>query len=133
MDTNLQFPEHSETKNKIQKLNKVSIWVGKFSSPNDFHKFIEEQYDEDENCFSVFMQEFEIDFIDSDFQESIFVDKKLTKENLTEASYSETFIDKIDNTLLTGNSVIILYDFKYSGKIKMKNNINFIGTYEYEN
>jgi hypothetical protein len=116
----------------MQKSNKVSIWVGKFGSKNDFNKFIAEQYDENGNCSSVFMKEFEMDFIDCDFQESVFTDNGLTKEYLMRASYIETFIDKIDDALLTGNSIIMLYDFEYSGKIQAKNSVNFIGTYEYK-
>jgi len=48
-----------------------------------------------------------------------------------ETSYGESFVDKLDDALLTGNGVIMLYDFEYSGEIKAKNNVNFIGAYDY--
>jgi hypothetical protein len=113
-------------------LNKVSIWTGNFHSVVDFDMFIKENFDEDGNCSSVFMNNFEIGYIDHDLQESAFFDKELTKNDLIDASYAETFLDKLDNTLLSGNSVIILYDFEYSGKIKVANGVNFIGTYDYK-
>lgn len=111
---------------------KVSIWSGQFHSMNDFDKFIEEKFDEDGDCSSAFMESFEIEYIDPDLQENAFLDKKLTKNDFSKASYAEQFIDKLDESLLTGNSIIILYDFEYSGKIKTKNNVNFIGAYDYE-
>ena len=111
----------------------VSIWIGKFNSDDDFNKYKEEVYDENgDGSPSIFMTDFEIKRIDHDFLESEFVGGKLTKNDLMGFSYTETFIDKIDDALLTGNCIILIYDFEYSGGVKTKNNVSFIGTYKYE-
>jgi len=115
----------------MKKQNKISIWIGNFDSEDDFYEFIEEKYDEDGKSSSAFREEFKTGYIDHDFQESFFVDEELTKEDFMETSYGESFVDKLDDALLTGNGVIMLYDFEYSGEIKAKNNVNFIGAYDY--
>jgi hypothetical protein len=115
----------------MEKINKVSIWIGNFKSENDFNKYIEEKFDKKGNSSSVFMEEFKIKYINHDLQESAFIGTKLTKEDLTGASYAETFLDKLDGKLLTGNSIIMLYDFEYNEKIKVKNNTTFIGVFDY--
>jgi hypothetical protein len=115
----------------MKKLNKVSIFTGKFDSEKDFIEIVKEIFDKDGNSSSIFMKNFEINFINPDLQESAFLGKELTKNDLIEASYAETFLDKIDKKVLIGNSIIILYDFAYSGKIKNKDGLNFIGVYDY--
>jgi len=113
--------------------NKVSIWTGKFNSEDEFNKYLKETYNEDGGLLpSIFMNDFEIEHIDHDLQENEYFDGMLTKDDLLGFSYDETFIDKIDEKLLIGNCIILVYDFEYSGKIKTKNNVNFIGTYDYK-
>ena len=117
----------------MEKENIVSIWIGNFNSDDDFNKYIEEAYDENgARSPSIFMTDFEIKRIDHDLLESDFFDEKLTKDDLIGFSYDETFIDKIDEALLTGNCIILIYDFEYSGGVKTKNNVSFIGAYKYE-
>ena len=117
----------------MRKENKISIWVGTFNSKYDFDNYIKESYDEDGDCVpSIFMKDFNIEHIDHDFKESEFIGKKLTKDNLIGFSYDEKFIEKIDEVLLIGNSIILLYDSEYSGEIKSTNKVTFIGTYDYK-
>lgn len=117
----------------MRKENLVSIWVGNFNSEDDFDEYIGENYDEDGDMVpSIFMNDFEMGHIDHDFQESEFFDKKLTKDDIVDFSYAETFIDKINEANLMGNAIILLYDFEYSGEVQTKNNVNYIGAYDYK-
>ena len=110
----------------------VSIWIGNFESEEKFTDFIQEQYDEEGDLqTSSFMEVFEIDDIDHDFQEVLF-HKNLSKDDIAQASYAESFIDRINDNSLTGNCVLLLYDFNYKGKVQTSNGFHFIGTFEYE-
>lgn len=113
----------------MEKENVVSIWVGNFQSEEEFNVFLQEEFDEEGDSLpSVFMKVFEIDYIDIDFQEAVF-QENLSKDVLLQASYADTFADKVDN--LSGNSIILLYDFCYTGKVRETKEIRFLGTFEY--
>jgi hypothetical protein len=116
----------------MEKNDVVSIWFGNFETEEEFEEFISEKYDEEGDVLSTFMTSFGIDFIDTDFQEVLF-QEVITIDDLSQFSYAESFIDKINKDILQlSNCVIFLYDFNYSGKIKSSNNLNFIGSYKYE-
>jgi hypothetical protein len=52
---------------------------------------------------------------------------------LTDASYSESFLDKLQNIdFKEDNSIIIIYDFKYDEKVASATSMRFIGSFEYE-
>jgi len=112
--------------------NVVSIWLGNFESDEKFQEFISEEYDDEGDTLSDFTTSFCIDYIDEDFQETLFQDV-ITIDDLSQFSYAESFIDKINKDILQqSNCVIFLYNYHYSGKIKSSNNLNFIGTYKYK-
>ena len=109
----------------------LSIWLGNFESEEKFQEFISENYDDDGDVSSLFTKLFNIDYIDTDFQESLF-NEMLTVDDLLQASYAESFIDKIDVDIIKqSNCALIIYDYNYSGEIKSSGNLNFIGTFEY--
>jgi len=114
----------------MKKDNVVSIWFGNLKSERELFEFVKEKYDDDGVFIpSPFMETFGTGKYDPDFQEVLF-EEDLSKEDLSEMSYAETFIDKIDN--ISGNSVILLYDFCYTGKVSEASNFRFIGTFDYE-
>ena len=91
-------------------ISKLSIWVGNFNFEKELEEYVEEEYDDDDKCSSLFLEQFKIDWIDHDFQEIGFYDNGLTKDGLMEHSWAKTFIPNVDDKLLMGNnSVIIVY------------------------
>jgi hypothetical protein len=111
--------------------DKVSIWIGRFETEYKFNNFMEEQYNDDGDVFSVFIETFKIDYINSDFQEVLF-QEQLSKNDLLQASYADSFIDKIDSEQIRlNNCIVLIYDFDYSGEVKSANGLNFVGTFEY--
>jgi hypothetical protein len=114
----------------MNKENKVSIWFGHFESKGKFYDFIREIYDDEGNMHSSFMESFGIDFIDNQFQETLF-DNEMNKSKLEPASYSESFIDKITIDFLKYNCVILLYNFEYEGLVEKVNSMDFYGVLNY--
>ena len=113
----------------MEKDNVVSIWFGNLKSERALFEFVQEKYDEDGVFIpSPFMETFGTGKYDADFQEVMF-EENLSKEDLLDVSYAETFINKIDN--ISGNSVILLYDFCYTGQVCEASNFRFIGTFDY--
>ena len=110
--------------------NKVSIWFGKFDTQEQFYDFIKETYDDEGDMHSSFMQSFGIDFIDNQFQETLF-DNGINKSKLKPASYSESFIDRITIDFSNYNCIILLYNFVYDGLIKKANSMDFYGVLNY--
>ena len=116
----------------MTKDNVVSIWFGNFETEEKFQEFIAEEYDDEGDVLSAFTTSFCIDYIDEDFQETLF-QKVITIDDLSQFSYAESFIDKINEDILRqSNCVIFVYDYNYSGTIKSNNNLNFIGAYKYK-
>ena len=114
----------------MAKANKVSVWLGNFDSEEQFNKYIEEQFDEEGDMTSVFMSDFEIEFIDSQFQEVLY-DDNLKKETIMSTSYSESFLDCITADFSKYNCIVLLYDFNYQGKVKNTDKMIFVGVYDY--
>jgi len=113
----------------MKKDNVVSIWFGNLKSERELFEFVQEKYDEDGVFIpSPFMETFGTGKYDPDFQE-VFFEENLSKEDLLEVSYAETFVNKIDN--ISGNSVILLYDFCYTGQVREASNFRFVGTFDY--
>ena len=111
--------------------NVVSIWCGSFETKEEFQAAISEKYDENGSVSSAFMTSFNIDYFDTDFQETLF-QEVITIDDLSQASYAESFIDKIkEDVLQRNNCVIFLYNYSYLGKIKNSNGLSFVGTYRY--
>jgi len=118
----------------MQRENIVSLWLGHFTSQSSFSSYIKEVYSDFGNVSSIFMESFHIQFIDNQFQETYYTSKVGSKEELLVGlSYDESYIDSIeivDWSLY--NSVIALYNFKYTGHVKSDGNMQFIGFYPYQ-
>ena len=114
----------------MEKANKVSVQLGNFDSEREFDNYMEEQFDEEGDMTSVFMSDFEIEFIDSQFQEVLY-DDNLKKENLMSASYSESFLNCITTDFSKYNCIVLLYNFNYQGKVKNTDKMTFVGVYDY--
>lgn len=112
----------------------VSVWVATFKNEIELENYISLEYQLDNELpFSDFTEDFNIDYYDEDFQDAYFSKDLLpAKDLITPISYSDKFINLIRSEQDTYNSVIALYDFSYSGKIKNCHNVKLLGIYEYE-
>ena len=123
----------------------VSIWFGKSKNEDEFYKFtefaFEEDVDEDDEYDGYtceFAKEFDIDLndIDEDFMEVNYSESKTSLSKLLEGcSYYDTFKEQIKDNLLDsvkGNSVILLYDYKYKATKRKKHGMTFVGIFEYK-
>jgi hypothetical protein len=109
----------------------VSIWFGNFETEEQFNEFIKERYDDEGDMHSEFADAFHIGFIDNQFQETLY-DEDLNRAKLEPASYSESFLDRIDVDYSKYNSVVLLYGFEYKGTVNKTEQIDFMGTFLYE-
>ncbi len=119
----------------MERENKLSIWIGKFSSKDELSEYMKEKYTDDGDLYSSFMNSFKIDYIDNQFQEVLFQDNNITKEDIfSQFSYSESFIDLIpnDKNWTLYNSFILLYDFEYEKNVENDLNFIFLGVFEYK-
>lgn len=116
----------------MEKENKVSIWIGKSNSENDFQKYLKENYTDDGDFSSIFMNDFNIDYYDNQFKEVLFKENSSKKEVLKDFSYSENFIEKITGVNWeVNNSFVLLYNFEYD-KTSLKSEVlNFVGVFDY--
>jgi hypothetical protein len=113
--------------------NILSIWSGKYESQKELDSYIEEIYDEEGELNSKFMEDFKITYIDNQFQEAVFLNKKITLDMLNDASYSASFLNKLSEIdFREDNSILILYDFNYNKAKKIKGKLRFIGSFKYQ-
>ncbi|AJH15240.1 immunity 22 family protein [Myroides profundi] len=115
--------------------NKVSIWLANFTTEEKLEEYLEFRYSELEDLpRSNFIDDFEIEYYDEDFQEAYCANNIISlKELLAPLSYSESFIDKIGDTSNSQyNSVIAIYNYKYDDQKQGKDNIQFLGVLDYE-
>ena len=113
-------------------MNKVSLWIARFNSKEELNDYIKEEFDKNGDIYSNFMKSFKIDFIDNHFQEIDFYNNKLKQEIFDGFSYIESFIHRIPNENWENyNAVILLYNYEYHGKVKLKKQVKFIGTFNY--
>lgn len=123
----------------------VSVWFGVSESFQTLEEYLDIEYTEDGDAIdSKFGTNFEFGYYDEyNIEICFYKDPKNNIENLlSDFSYSELFIPKITE-LINGeslshgiNSVIVLYNFKYSevkSEDEFKNiEMKFIGTAPYE-
>lgn len=81
----------------IEHKNFVSIWCGYFVNKDEFLRYLEMDYEGDEN--SQFMQDFLIDYYDKDLSECGFYTSDLF-ENLMEHSYADSFPASLKKKIL---------------------------------
>lgn len=123
----------------------VSVWVGESKTEDEFYKFTEFFFDEDvdeddeyDGYKCEFVKEFCIDLndIDEDFMEVYYTESLTSLYELLEGcSYYDSFKEQVKDNLLDsvkGDSVILLYDYKYQGSKKKKHGMTFVGLFEYK-
>ena len=112
--------------------NILSIWTGNFESQKEFDNYIEEVFNEEEESSSKFMTDFEIDYLDNQFQECVFFNENIVLEMLNDASYSKSFLNKLSEIdFREDNSIVILYNFKYENSKEIDSKLNFLGSFSY--
>lgn len=116
----------------MEKQGKVSLWVGDFDSKEEFYNFIKEVYDDEGEVSSDFMEVFQIDYIDNQYQEVYFYEDVSSKKKVFEGfSYIESFVDNVpDMKWIKKNVVLLLYNFEYSKK-KNYPKMKFIDVYDF--
>ena len=117
----------------MEKQGKVAIWVGNFDSEEKFMDLMRENYTEDGDLNSLFMEAFTIDYIDSQFQEILFIENNTDVLNLiTPLSYAETFKTNLASSVLQGNSIVALFNFEYDKSVIETDALSFVGNYDYK-
>jgi hypothetical protein len=124
----------------MQKEGFVSLFIGNMSSSEELDQYVLIEYTEDGDAIpSQFEKDFGIDYYDEDFREVEFYKEPLDDlRNLLEGfSYNEEIVWKfidlcgvyLDHKV---NSVILLYNFQYTGTIKRANQFQFLGAVQYK-
>lgn len=121
--------------------NIVSVWVGKFSTEEDFFEFIDFKYDSDGNSSNLFCKEAGFSWFDHDLQEAVFINQE---QNLSTALQESSWIGSFEKELTAVlarfpktyyNSILLLYDFQYKPEIARPDNnsrLKFIGSFKYK-
>lgn len=119
----------------------ISLWVGCSESSEKLLEYVSYDYETDED--SQFMKDFQIDYLDEDFTERVFLDKKTDsiKYLLSGCSYEDKVIPEFEKMLKNipnekFDSGILVYDMKYNGNITVSENkycwLKFVGTIKIE-
>lgn len=114
----------------MEKQNKVSVWIGKFTDKASFENYVRESYNDDGEMVSNFMKDFEIDFYDEDLSESCFVEHDDLSQ-INDFSYAVSFMKHVLDNVTHQNSFKLLYDFDYVGENKDSSKLKFIGSFDY--
>ena len=117
----------------MEKQHKVSLWLGKLENKNVFEQKIKERYNDDGDMISDFMEDFKIDYIDSQFTENHYYGNESSPEKILDGfSYIESFVSKLPLINWNDfNAIILAYNFEYRGDIQSKDNVKFIGSFEF--
>ncbi|ALC91648.1 hypothetical protein AM500_19050 [Bacillus sp. FJAT-18017] len=122
----------------------VSLWVGEFSSQENFEDYLYIEYTEDGDAIpSNFEEYFSIDYYDVDFREAVFFQQPVLNptELLKGFSYDETILPKFHDMLVKNspdrvNAVVLLYNFRYDPVTEMKkgsgDRMQYIGAVQYK-
>ncbi|WNS79228.1 immunity 22 family protein [Domibacillus sp. DTU_2020_1001157_1_SI_ALB_TIR_016] len=119
----------------------VSLWVGNFSSNEELQKYLLNTYDEDGNAAaSAFEEEYKIDDHDSDFREAdcFKTGSRQLSILLSGCSYEDVVIPLFteiqgEELPYSVNSIILLYNFKYSEKGgREPSHVHYLGSVRYK-
>ncbi len=125
----------------MEKLYGVSLWIGNVDSEEDFYEYTEFRFNEDapdddeyDGYECLFAKDFKLaleDF-DEDFMEVYHIDHiAKTEELLKDCSFYDGIIETIPHDL-EGNCFVLIFDYKYKGKVKNnKKGLNYIGYFEF--
>ena len=127
----------------MEKEGIVSIWLGLSDSMEEFQGYLQVYYTEEIDFInSQFEKDFEIQCFDEDLREISFIEQASTSFSLlfSKHSYCESIVsnylhkhgDELDRQY---NSIILLYDYNYTGSIKDVSHkglfIKFLGAVDY--
>lgn len=118
---------------------KVSLWLGTFSSGEEFNEYVEIKFDEDGNYIkSGFQKDFQIDKYDFDSVEKDWIMDSCEDvfSLLSGFSYDNEIIPKFEkmisiDKLRKYNSIILLYNFQYD-ECCMNRKMDYIGCVDVE-
>ncbi|TCW39409.1 immunity protein 22 of polymorphic toxin system [Laceyella sacchari] len=124
----------------MEKKGFVSLFIGNSNSYEELQKYVLVSYTEDGDSIpSKFEKDFGIEYYNEDFREVEFYSQSSNDLRflLEGFSYSEEIVpefinicgERLDQEV---NSVILLYDFQYDGKVDKANQFKFLGTVQYK-
>lgn len=116
------------------KKNKVSLWLGKFSTSDEFSEYVETDFSEDGDYIkSKFQEDFGIMEYNLDFMEKDWLSDYCDdlESLLSGFSYDYQIIPEFQKIickekLINYNSILLLYDFEYEKGIS-NNFMDYIG------
>lgn len=119
----------------MKKQGVVSLWLGSFKNIESLNKFINENYNDQGDVYSLFNEKTGFEHLDNQFQEVDFYQNKTDKNRIFEGfSYVESFINDIpDSNWSDFDSVILIYNFEYKKKPKNESSLKFLGVFNYLN
>lgn len=111
---------------------KVSIWAGRFADEAELEEYTYEDYgDDDDDVTCIMWDDLGIEWFDHDFQEVAYFEEAITREDLMDFSYADTFMQHIKpEDLKDFNALILLYDFQPDAG-KDDSAMKFLGTFDY--
>lgn len=136
--------KHCRKEYFMQKENCVSIWLGNIKSLKSLDSYLKIKYSKDGDFIpSEFAKDFNIRRYDDDFREAEFYE---VPSNIIDELFEGFSYDNIISQYLKGlfgeslnkdfNTVILLYNFGYDGKVKEVNNkagyFKFTGSTQYK-
>jgi len=115
--------------------NKVSLWLGCFENEQVFREYICESYDKDGNyVLSDFQKDFSIMRYDFDSVESDWFSHSFTDTESLLSGFSGDFViipqfSKMlqDTQIERFNSILLLYNYEYTGDLRFGGNLEYIG------
>ncbi|HDV6325945.1 TPA: immunity 22 family protein [Burkholderia cenocepacia] len=124
----------------MEKANKVSVWVGKFTDDDDLTDYIENAYDENGDSSNQFRDDTGIDGFDDGFREADMLQPDLSlRENLVGFSWIDSFADVLIPQLeamrsADDNGLILLYNFQYENaeNVRPASRVRFVGTFDFQ-
>lgn len=117
-------------------MNNVSLWFGNFDK-NNFGKYFEIKYTEDgDSIASFFEKDFSLGYYDRDLVEKFWSGDSSDDVTilLEDFSYDNQLIEQFKDVQIAEpyNAVVLIYDYKYDGNIKISNykkdKLNSIGS-----
>ncbi|YCA45486.1 immunity 22 family protein [Bacillus sp. JZ8] len=123
----------------MEKQGSVSIWLGNLKGERDLEEYVALEYDEDGDSIpSLFFRDFHINHYetDEDFFEVEWLGEssKDISKLLEGISYEEVIIPKVkkySELKKTYNSIILIYNFVYSGEVYSSGKFEFIVSTNY--
>ncbi|MFP3728549.1 immunity 22 family protein [Priestia filamentosa] len=118
----------------MEKQGSVSIWLGNLKGERDLEEYVALEYDEDGDSIpSLFFRDFHINHYetDEDFFEVEWLGEssKDISKLLEGISYEEVIVPKVkkySELNKTYNSIILIYNFAYSGEVHRSGEFDFI-------